>query len=69
MLRRLFATDESAAMSLPRIVLGGVFFAHGAHEDAGLVRRARILGNDGPFYGLLAHSRTVRLPRDGRRIL
>src|SRR5580700_2903528 len=38
-------------------------------EDVGLVRRARILRNYGHVYGIHAHSRTVRLPRDSRRVL
>jgi hypothetical protein len=38
-------------------------------EDVGLVRRAWVFGNRRLFYGLLTHSRTARLPCDGRRIL
>ncbi len=35
MIRRLYASDDSTATSIPRLMLGIVFFAHGAQKMLG----------------------------------
>ena len=51
MIRRLFATDESAATSILRLVLGVVFFAHGAQKMLGWFGGFGFSGTMGFFTG------------------
>jgi putative oxidoreductase len=53
MLRKLFATEESAATSLLRLVLGVVFFAHGAQKMLGWFGGPGFSGTIGLFTGYL----------------
>ena len=53
MLRKLFATEDSAATSLLRLVLGVVFFAHGAQKMLGWFGGPGFSGTMGLFTGYL----------------
>ena len=53
MLRRLLATDDSAATALLRLVLGVVFFAHGAQKMLGWFGGPGFSGSMGLFTGYL----------------
>jgi putative oxidoreductase len=53
MLRKLFATDDSTATSLLRLVLGIVFFAHGAQKMLGWFGGPGFSGTMGLFTGYL----------------
>jgi putative oxidoreductase len=53
MIRRLYATDDSAATSILRLVLGVVFFAHGAQKMLGWFGGFGFAGTMGFFTGLL----------------
>ena len=53
MLRKLFATEDSAATSLLRFVLGVVFFAHGAQKMLGWFGGQGFSGTMGMFTGYL----------------
>jgi putative oxidoreductase len=53
MIRRLFATDNSAATALLRLVLGLVFFAHGAQEMLGWFGGYGFSGTMGFFTGTM----------------
>jgi putative oxidoreductase len=53
MLRRLLATDDSAATALLRLVLGVVFFAHGAQKMLGWFGGPGFSGTMGFFTGYL----------------
>ncbi|MGA3186970.1 MAG: DoxX family protein [Bryobacteraceae bacterium] len=53
MVRKLFATEESAATSLLRLVLGVVFFAHGAQKMLGWFGGPGFSGAMGLFTGYL----------------
>jgi putative oxidoreductase len=53
MLRKLFATEDSAATSLLRLVLGIVFFAHGAQKMLGWFGGPGFSGTMGMFTGYL----------------
>jgi putative oxidoreductase len=53
MLRKLFATDDSAATSLLRLVVGIVFFAHGAQKMLGWFGGLGFSGTMGMFTGYM----------------
>ena len=53
MLRKLFATDDSAATTILRLVLGVVFFAHGAQKMLGWFGGPGFTGTMGFFTGYL----------------
>jgi putative oxidoreductase len=53
MLRKLFATDDSTVTSLLRLVLGVVFFAHGAQKMLGWFGGPGFSGTMGMFTGYL----------------
>src|ERR1700742_762728 len=53
MVRKLFATEDSAATSLLRLVLGVVFFAHGAQKMLGWFGGPGFSGTVGFFTGYL----------------
>jgi putative oxidoreductase len=52
MFRRLFATDDSTATSILRLVLGVVFFAHGAQKMLGWFGGFGFAGTMGFFTGM-----------------
>jgi putative oxidoreductase len=52
MIRRLYATDDTAAMSILRLVLGIVFFAHGAQKMLGWFGGFGFAGTMGFFTGM-----------------
>jgi putative oxidoreductase len=53
MLRRLFATDDSIATLILRLVLGVVFFAHGAQKMLGWFGGFGFSGTMGFFTGMM----------------
>src|SRR6266852_3207347 len=53
MIRRLFATDDSAATAILRLVLGIVFFAHGAQKMLGWFGGLGFSGTMGFFTGTM----------------
>ncbi len=53
MIRRLYATDDSSATSILRLVLGVVFFAHGAQKMLGWFGGFGFAGAMGFFTGLM----------------
>jgi putative oxidoreductase len=53
MIRRLFATDDSTATSILRLVLGIVFFAHGAQKMLGWFGGDGFTGTMGYFTGAM----------------
>jgi len=53
MLRKLFATEDSAATAVLRLVLGVVFFAHGAQKMLGWFGGPGFSGTIGLFTGYL----------------
>ena len=53
MIRKLFATDDSAATAILRLVLGIVFFAHGAQKMLGWFGGYGFSGTMGFFTGAL----------------
>ena len=53
MIRKLFATDDNAATSVLRLVLGIVFFAHGAQKMLGWFGGFGFSGTMGFFTGML----------------
>jgi len=53
MLRKLFATDDSTATAILRLVLGAVFFAHGAQKMLGWFGGPGFSGTMGLFTGYL----------------
>lgn len=53
MLRRLFATDDSTATTILRLVVGVVFFAHGAQKMLGWFGGPGFSGTMGFFTGYL----------------
>jgi putative oxidoreductase len=53
MLRKLFATDDSPATAILRLVLGVVFFAHGAQKMLGWFGGPGFTGTMGFFTGYL----------------
>ena len=52
MIRRLYATDDSIATSILRLVLGVVFFAHGAQKMLGWFGGFGFAGTMGFFTGM-----------------
>src|SRR5882762_1429522 len=52
MFRRLYATDDSTATSILRLVLGVVFFAHGAQKLLGWFGGFGFEGSMGFFTGM-----------------
>jgi putative oxidoreductase len=52
MIRRLFATDDSTATAILRLVLGVVFFAHGAQKMLGWFGGFGFAGTMGFFTGV-----------------
>src|ERR1700676_1430164 len=53
MVRRLFATDDSTATTILRLVLGLVFFAHGAQKMLGWFGGYGFSGTMGFFTGVM----------------
>jgi putative oxidoreductase len=53
MIRRLFATDDSAATSILRVVLGVLFFAHGAQKMLGWFGGFGFAGTMNFFTGMM----------------
>lgn len=53
MIRRLYATDDSTATSILRLVLGIVFFAHGAQKMLGWFGGFGFSGTMGFFTGMM----------------
>ena len=53
MIRRLYATDDSTATSILRLVLGVVFFAHGAQKMLGWFGGFGFSGTMGFFTGMM----------------
>jgi putative oxidoreductase len=53
MIRRLFATDDSTATAILRLVLGVVFFAHGAQKMLGWFGGFGFSGTMGFFIGAM----------------
>src|SRR6202050_2433173 len=53
MIRRLYATDGSAATTIPRLTLGIVFFAHGAQKMLGWFGGYGFSGTMGFFTGAM----------------
>ena len=53
MIRRLYATDDSIATSIMRLVLGEVFFAHGAQKMLGWFGGFGFAGTMGFFTGMM----------------
>jgi putative oxidoreductase len=53
MVRKLFATDDSTATAILRLVLGVVFFAHGAQKMLGWFGGPGLSGTMGMFTGYL----------------
>jgi putative oxidoreductase len=53
MLRKVFATEDSATTSLLRLVLGVVFFAHGAQKMLGWFGGPGFSGTMGMFTGYM----------------
>ena len=53
MFRRLYATDDSIATSILRLVLGVVFFAHGAQKLLGCFGGFGFAGSMGFFTGMM----------------
>jgi uncharacterized membrane protein YphA (DoxX/SURF4 family) len=53
MIRRLYATDDSTATSILRLVLGIVFFAHGAQKMLGWFGGPGFSGTIGYFTGTM----------------
>jgi putative oxidoreductase len=53
MIRRLFATDDNTATAILRLVLGVVFFAHGAQKMLGWFGGPGFSGTMGLFTGYL----------------
>src|SRR5271168_2044923 len=53
MIRRLYATDDSVATSILRLVLGVVFFAHGAQKMLGWFGGYGFAGTMSFFTGLM----------------
>ncbi len=53
MFRRLYATDDSTATSILRLVLGVVFFAHGAQKLLGWFGGFGFAGTMGFFTGMM----------------
>ena len=53
MIRRIYATDDSAATAILRVVLGLVFFAHGAQKMLGWFGGFGFAGTMGFFTGMM----------------
>lgn len=53
MIRRLYATDDSTATSILRLVLGAVFFAHGAQKMLGWFGGFGFAGTMNLFTGMM----------------
>ena len=53
MIRKLIATDNDASITAPRLVLGVVFFAHGAQKMLGWFGGYGFTGTMGFFTGML----------------
>jgi putative oxidoreductase len=53
MIRRLYATDDSLATAILRLILGAVFFAHGAQKMLGWFGGFRFRGTMGFFTNLM----------------
>src|ERR1700688_874120 len=53
MIRRLFATDDNTATAMLRLVLGLIFFAHGAQKMAGWFGGFGFSGTMGYFTGVM----------------
>ena len=53
MIRKLFATDDNTATTIPRLVMGVVFFAHGAQKMLGWFGGFGFSGTMGFFTGTM----------------
>ena len=64
MIRRLLVTDDSTATAILRLVLGLVFFAHGAQKMLGWFGGYWVLRHDGFLHGPYAYPGSARLLSD-----
>ena len=69
MIRKLIATDNDAAITVLRLVLGIVFFAHGAQKMLGWFGGYGFTGTMGFFTGMLHIPVGIRISGHCRRIL
>jgi hypothetical protein len=64
MIRKLIATDNDATITILRLVLGVIFFAHGAQKMLGWFGGYGFTGTMGFFTGVIAYSSAIRVSGD-----